>query len=150
MFLHQFTKIRWRYVFISNRGHSCSTYISLCMKRLIVARHWMIIPQICESFNLCIYTLNTIKKKSCLFQDFWSNHVEWHVIEIWFWLMDVHEGPVVQSISLDWALCLSVLLKCFALSSVHCYAIHSLWSKDFTDNSHVQGCLHVLSFLCTM
>ena len=64
--------------------------------------------------------------------------------------MDGHEGPVVQSISLDLALCLSVLLKYFALSSVHCYAIHSLWNKDLTDNSHVQGFVKEVSPLCTM
>ena len=64
--------------------------------------------------------------------------------------MDGHEGPVVQSISLDLALCLSVLLKYFALSSVHCYAIHSLWNKDLTENSHVQGFVKVVPPLFTM
>jgi len=66
------------------------------------------------------------KKSHVFFRTSESNHVVWNVIEIWFGWMDGHEGPVVQSISLDLALCLSVLLKYFALSSVHCYAIHSL------------------------
>ena len=49
---------------------------------------------------------------------------------MWFWSMDVNEGPVVQSISLDLALCLSVLLKYVALygtPKLSCYDHFSLY-----------------------